>query len=212
VSFFLSFPLDWLPFLFCWPPFFFSVGSDFIQQVRHHLWRYTRSFLLRSPRHVLVCDSSPTTSYTIVTILGDYRRGLDWWMELLTTYLCTRLGTTSNYSAIVIFHNSQITTAPVKLFPACCVFTSRSLATTSSGGDSSASRAQDLTSETPVQNWNDFVAPVVFLITPRHGPSRNPRFQKYLFHCASILCCGNVVTEPLPRNGSGIFAYLAVVA
>jgi hypothetical protein len=32
------------------------------------------------------------------------RRGLSWWMELLTNYLYTRLGTTSNYSATDNLH------------------------------------------------------------------------------------------------------------
>jgi hypothetical protein len=48
-------------------------------------------------------------------------------MDLLTTYN-TPLRTTSNYSATADLHNSQITTEPAKLFPACCVFTNRSLA------------------------------------------------------------------------------------
>jgi hypothetical protein len=39
-------------------------------------------------------------------------------------------------------HNLQITTAPGKPFPACCVFTSLSLATAPDNGDFSASRAQ----------------------------------------------------------------------
>jgi hypothetical protein len=65
-------------------------------------------------------------------------------------HLYTRLGTTSNYSATANLHNSQITSAPAKPFPACCVFTSRSLVTASApqyltsavdgGGEWSASR------------------------------------------------------------------------
>jgi hypothetical protein len=54
-------------------------------------------------------------------------------------HLYTRLGTTSNYSAADNLHNSQTTTAHAKPFPACCVFTSRSLATASNSGNSSAS-------------------------------------------------------------------------
>jgi hypothetical protein len=42
----------------------------------------------------------------------DYRRGLDWWMEVLITY--TWLGTRSNYSATDNLQKSQINTAPVK--------------------------------------------------------------------------------------------------
>jgi hypothetical protein len=30
--------------------------------------------------------------------------------------------------------------------------------------------------------------------------------------CVGVCCCGNVFTEPLPRNGSGMFPYLEVVA
>jgi hypothetical protein len=37
------------------------------------------------------------------------------------------LGTISTYNAIAHFHNSQIAIAAAKTFPACCVFTSRSL-------------------------------------------------------------------------------------
>jgi hypothetical protein len=55
----------------------------------------------------------------------------------------------------------------------------------------------------------DFVAPVT---TPLYGPSRKHRFQQYLYCCMRIRCHGNVFTEPLPRNGSGILAYLAAVA
>jgi hypothetical protein len=42
---------------------------------------------------------------------------------------------------------------PLSLFPVCYIFTSRSLATASNGGDSSASRPQVLSSQPPVQNW-----------------------------------------------------------
>jgi hypothetical protein len=71
-------------------------------------------------------------------------------MDLLTIY--TQDGNTSNYSAIANPHNSQITTAPSKSFTACCVFTSRSLATASKSGDSSALRAQVISSQPPMQN------------------------------------------------------------
>jgi hypothetical protein len=57
-------------------------------------------------------------------------------------HLYTPLGTTSNYSATANLHNSQNATAPEKLLPACCAFTSRSLAMACNHGDSSASRAE----------------------------------------------------------------------
>jgi hypothetical protein len=76
----------------------------------------------------------------------DCRRGLDWWMDLLTTY-------THDSELQAVTAPPPITTAPAKPFPACCVFTSRSLATASDSGDASASRPQVLSSQTAVQNW-----------------------------------------------------------
>jgi hypothetical protein len=57
-------------------------------------------------------------------------------------HLYTPLRTTGSYSTTTNLHTLQFTTAPTKLFPACHVFTSRSLATASSSGDSSASHVQ----------------------------------------------------------------------
>jgi hypothetical protein len=66
-------------------------------------------------------------------------------------HLYAQLRTTSSYSATTNLHNSQITTAPAKPFPACIVFTSRSLTVASNSGDSSASHPQVLSSQTPMQ-------------------------------------------------------------
>jgi hypothetical protein len=71
------------------------------------------------------------------------------WICGFIDHLYTRLGATSDYSATASI--SQMTTELAKLFPACCAFISRSLATASNSGYSSASRAQVLSSETPVQ-------------------------------------------------------------
>jgi hypothetical protein len=51
-------------------------------------------------------------------------------------------------NAIADFYSLQITTT--QPFPACCVFTSRSLVTVSNSGDSSASRAQVVLSQPPL--------------------------------------------------------------
>jgi hypothetical protein len=56
-------------------------------------------------------------------------------------HLYTPLGTTSDYRAIANFHILKITITPAAPFPVCCVFNSRSIATASNNGDSSASRA-----------------------------------------------------------------------
>jgi hypothetical protein len=55
-------------------------------------------------------------------------------------------------------HNSQITTAPSKSLPACCVFTSHSRATVSNTGNSSAPRTQVLPLKPPALNclWTIF--------------------------------------------------------
>jgi hypothetical protein len=72
-------------------------------------------------------------------VMCDYRRGLGWKMDLLAA---------SNYSATADLHNSP--QHPLSLFqPAVFI---RSLATASNSGDSSASRAQILSSQPPVQN------------------------------------------------------------
>jgi hypothetical protein len=146
------------------------------------------------------------------------------WLDVLRLY--TLLETKSNYSAIANHHNSQFTTAPAKPFPACCVFTSRSLATASNSVDSSASRAQVLPSPTLVQNC----LPAVFsepnwiaissqpplqsstaLSTTKpqpssftailHGANRKHRFQQCLYCCLRILCHGAI--NPVPGGITG---------
>jgi hypothetical protein len=96
---------------------------------------------------------------------GDYSTGYGFTIGFIH-HLCTPLGTTSNYSAIANLHNSQIITPPTKPFPTCCFFTSRSLTTACNSGDSSASRAQVLSSQPPVcMSYNRA------LVVVRHPPS-----------------------------------------
>jgi hypothetical protein len=78
-------------------------------------------------------------------------RGKSWILDFFK-YLYTLPKTTSNYSAMANLHNSQFTTAHAKSFPACCVFTSRSLATASNSGDSLAFRPHVVSSLILVQN------------------------------------------------------------
>jgi hypothetical protein len=85
----------------------------------------------------------------------------------LTTYTHDSLST-SNYSATAISIIHKLPQHPLSLFPACCAFTNRSLATASNSGDSSASRAQVLSSQPPIQNSPDSACPL--LKTSRHGP------------------------------------------
>jgi hypothetical protein len=141
------------------------------------------------------CRHFSQTFYS-VTCMGDYRRGFGLDIVFID-HLYTQPRTTINYSAIANLHNSQISTAPTKSFPACCVFTSRSLVAASSSGNSSASALKSslnggfpATASFPhrLQYGTDFVASVVLLVTPLHGPSRKTRFQKYLYCCMRIRC------------------------
>jgi hypothetical protein len=118
----------------------------------------------------------------------DYRGGFGLDIQSIDR-LYTQLGTTSNYSATANLHNSQITTAPVKPFPAYCVFTSCSLVTASNSGDYSDSVLKPSLLSLPY--ITDLDAPVLFLVTPRHGPSRQHRSFSYANRFR-----GNVFTSP----------------
>jgi hypothetical protein len=126
--------------------------------------------------------------YNILSrIMCDYRRGIDWILDLLT-----QLGTTSNYSAIDNLHNLQITTAPISLFPARFVFISRSLATASNSEDSSDSPPRVMSSQPPVQNFLstqlNSLLQTVLRITSRHGPHRKHPVSnsKSIFACVFV--------------------------
>jgi hypothetical protein len=90
----------------------------------------------------------------------DYRRGMDWWMDLLTTY-------TYHLEQQVITVLSLIATLYkslqylLSLFPACYLFIRRALAAACNSGDSSVSRAQVLSSQPPMPNstpkWTNWV-------------------------------------------------------
>jgi hypothetical protein len=121
-------------------------------------------------------------------------------MDLLTTYTRhSELQVIAALSLISIIQKSP--QHPLSLSPACCVLISRSLAMASISGDSSASHAQVLASQPPVQNstglttdrlaaishqlpgflftsWHltywttNWVTPIVFKITPQHKSCR----------------------------------------
>jgi hypothetical protein len=141
------------------------------------------------------CDVTPCSPVEVTDISekvlsrfrGGYRRVIACWMGLLTTYTHhSELHALNN--SVACLHTLQSITAPTKFFPTCCVFTSPSLSTVSNNGDSSASPAQFLFSQPPVQistiTWQlttNWVARIVFKITPRHGPHR----KHSRFHCRS---------------------------
>jgi hypothetical protein len=67
-------------------------------------------------------------------------------------HLYTPIENTNNYSAIAISTINKSPQHSLSLFPACLVFISNSLAKASNSEESSASGAQVLSSQTPVQN------------------------------------------------------------
>jgi hypothetical protein len=137
-----------------------------------------------------------------------------WEQNVVTLYvsLWTEFGLvkgfTSNYSSTANLHTIQLTIAPAKLFSSLLCLHSRSLTTASNSGDSSASRAQILASQPPVQNWTElnwtinWLCPL--LIISRHGPHRKHGSCIVASYCCVIKNLvpsnGNVFTEPLPRN------------
>jgi hypothetical protein len=100
---------------------------------------------------LLIINIATINKHTVTIYMCDYRRGYEM-VNGFIDYLCTRIVTTSNYSATANLHNSRITTAPIKVFPGYCVFTSRCLVTAASSGDSSASLTQILLSQPSVRN------------------------------------------------------------
>jgi hypothetical protein len=104
----------------------------------------------------------------IYTIYGcDYRRGMNWWIDLLTTYTHNSKVKVNTALSLIstLYKSSQ---HPLSLFAACCIFITRSLSTSSNIGDPTASRAHALSLQPPVQNltlnwqWTpNCVSPVV---------------------------------------------------
>jgi hypothetical protein len=121
------------------------------------------------------------------------RRGLEWWMNLLTTYThdSELQGITAPLLIFTIHKSPQHPLShfqPVMSSPSGStlprvgarrkkrnVFTSSSLATASNSADSSASRAQVPSSQPPMQNSN-LTWLYCMLITSLHGPCRSKPF------------------------------------
>jgi hypothetical protein len=145
------------------------------------------------------------TSVNTVTCMSDCRRGFGLGIGF-TDHLYTRFGTTNSYSAIANIQTLQIARAHSKFLPACCVFTSLCLVTSSNSGDSSASALRSslngcslptklFSSQTPVQNWLGYPS---FLL---YNSSARPAQTTSFFCCMRIRCRGNVFTEPFPNSG-----------
>jgi hypothetical protein len=146
-----------------------------------------------------------------------------------TEHFTTRLGTTSNYSAIANLHTSQITTPHNTSFPAC-VCSRRSLVTAFNSGDSSPSELDSSLKGSSCPTLfstvlflhslpyrTDFVAPTAFLIISRHGQRRQHRpfimltvsagmclpsrsLAAAVYYCLIRICC--LATNVVPLSVS----------
>jgi hypothetical protein len=108
-----------------------------------------------------------------------------------------------------------------KSSPDCIVFTSRSLAMASNSGESSASCAQVHSSQPSVQNslLTDYSKRNYSTISsqpPLQSPSCTDRAENTVSNsnscCVRIRCRRNMFTDPLPRNGLCLYAYVAIIA
>jgi hypothetical protein len=126
----------------------------------------------------------------IVACMGDCRRcfGLD---TGFIDHLYTQRRTTSNYSAIANLHTLQITTAHAKSFPASCVFSSHSLATSYNSESSSAPALMSTLNDSFLHRLpyrSDLVATVVFLATLRHGLRRQHTVHSRMLTVSAAMC------------------------
>jgi hypothetical protein len=81
---------------------------------------------------------------------GDYTRGMDKWMDLLTTY--THHPQLQLITALPLISKLYQSQHSNKSSPPCNIINSRSLAMTSNGGGFSSSHAQVLLLQPPMQN------------------------------------------------------------
>jgi hypothetical protein len=152
-------------------------------------------------QHPRICSISRMILSSVwVTIDGVWIGELIYWPLTHTARNYKQLKCHTN------LHNSQVTTAPAKLFPACRVFTSPSLATASKSGDSSASRAQVLFPQNPVHNWLGRPSSL-----PSNASARTTQ-KNPVSNSTSNVTSRFVAVESLRRNGPGISVHFAIVA
>jgi hypothetical protein len=119
-------------------------------------------------------------------------------LDLLTTYTCTRDSELQAITAPALISTIHISPQhPLSHFPTCCVFTSRSLATASNSGDSSASRAQLLSSQLNYQLATDHIVEYMSVAAETCLPSLCPETTAARTTENTLL----PLLRPLPSNG-----------
>jgi hypothetical protein len=126
-------------------------GEDWLSMYSH--WLGLLHTLCVAWTHTEEIRSICLNLYILSWFTCGYRQGMDWWIDLLTTYTHhSELQVITALSLISTLYKSP--TEPTNPFPACCVI-SCSLGTASNCGDSSVSCSQVLSSQTPVQNMQN---------------------------------------------------------
>jgi hypothetical protein len=137
---------------------------------------------------------------------SDYRWGFE--LEIgFIDHLNTRFVNTLSYSSIADFHTLQITTAHAKSFQSALVSTSHSLVRASDSTYSSASVLKSSLNGGSLPT--ELTSKHVLVIRSQLRPTENAALLLFLklFPWERVL-----FMKVLPSNGSGIFAYLMVVA
>jgi hypothetical protein len=132
---------------------------------------------------------------------------LGWISDVLTTYTHdSELQIITAPSLISALYKSP--RWPLQDFPACCVLTSRSLVTAFNNGDSSASSLKSSLNGGSLPTTSSFhrlpyrtdlVVPIVFLITPQHGPRRQHTMHSRMLTVSAEMC--------LPRRSVAAAVY-----
>jgi hypothetical protein len=147
-----------------------------------------------------------------VTYLGvyNYRQGLDWWIDLLTT--CTHHSELQIITALLII-STLYKSRQLSLFPACCVSNSCSLATASNSGDSSASLAHIVAVQQISRNWTHSASLGSSLYSLGAEPTENTSTNSFsVVVMGSCLAIARISPTCLPAATKQRMLLLVIVA
>jgi hypothetical protein len=175
--------------------------------LKHWKKRGHMSFFITSSSIKVLPSNLYNHTVYFVTCMSDSQQGFG--LEIgFIDHFNTRLVTTLNYSTFTDLHTLRITREHTKSFPACNVFTSHFPVRASNSGDSSASTLTPfpaghrlptksqlnysiISSQSPLQNSTDLTAPIVPVITSKHGTHRKC--------CTLFLCAYSLPQEHVYR-------------
>jgi hypothetical protein len=171
--------------------------------------------MLRRRERYLTGNISTSTVLSRACVC-HYRRGFDWWMDLLTTY--THNSELQVITAPWLIYTPYKSLAHAKCSQSSLVVSWQRILTQQSHCNYSThkiflslphscssflhrrtSNSQlnliAISSQPPWQNSAELAAPILFFIPTLHGPNRKYRFQQ------KLSCYKGVFTDPLLRNG-----------